>query len=102
MEVSFLADFISIQSTATDDLMFKLVTAEMWLEDVNITATTNDAYYGDNQGQDSKLSANDVISYRVINLNSIYFKNHTAGNNTTITAAGVKIPPNRLKVLGLK
>jgi hypothetical protein len=100
--VVFIAHFISTQTTATADTMFRLVTAEMWLEDVNITATANDAYYGDNQGQDSKLSANDVISYRVIDLSSIYFKNFTAGSNTVITAAGVKISPERLKVLGIK
>lgn len=94
--------FISVAHTATDDSKFKLVTADMWFSSINIYSKTNHAYFGDRNNQEAPLDVGDVVYYDVpTNLNDIFFKNKTAGSNTTIIATGTLMLERDLKLYGL-
>ena len=66
-----------------------LTTDDIVLEDVNLHVYDNAIYYGSGSQQLSKANANDVITYRRIRVNTIFFKNYTAGSNGRIEATGV-------------
>lgn len=90
--------------TATADTIFKLVNVDLWFEDINIHCYTNNAKYGDATDIANVyglIYANDVVSFRNLNLNDVYFANATAGSNTTITAVGVLMTDARKKELGI-
>lgn len=90
--------------TATDDLIFKLVTTDLWFEDINIHCYTQNTKYGDATDLTNiygLIYANDVVSFRNCNLNDIYFMNAGAGANTTITAVGVRMTNARKRELGI-
>jgi len=76
-------------SLTTGDTAKPLSTDKLILTDVNIHVYTNAVYYGSGSQQKSKASANDVITFRWIDVSTIFFKNFTAGNNATIEATGV-------------
>jgi len=92
---------IQLSETATSDNKFSLAKADLWLEDVNIHIQNYDAYYGDMHNQNGVVYADDVISYRYVNIAELYFKNYTAGSNVTIVAIGIPIQKGRLKTLGV-
>lgn len=98
---TYTEQFVSISHTATDDLKFSLVGADLWLEDVNIHCETKAAKYGSRSEQEAVVYADDVLSYRYINLKDIFFKNETAAANTVIRAIGVVMPPDRIKRYGI-
>jgi hypothetical protein len=98
---TYTESVVSISHTATDDNKFKLVTADLWLEDVNIHCYDNNANYGSRSNQNGDLTAGDILTFRYINLNDIFFINNTAGNNTTISAIGVVMPPERIRAYGI-
>ena len=92
--------------TATADIIFKLTSTDspLWMEDVNIHCYTNDARYGDLSTSATVggiLYAGDVVSFRNIDLNDIYFANDTAGSNCVITAVGVRMTKARMRELGI-
>ena len=90
--------------TAAADTIFKLVTQDLWFEDINIHCYTQNAKYGDATDLSNiygLIYANDVVSFRNCNLNDIYFMNAGAGANTTITAVGVRMTNARKKELGI-
>lgn len=97
--------FIVKTHTAAADTIFKLTTVPLWFEDVNIHVYTNNAAYGDATDLANVyglIYANDVISFRNLNLNDVYFRNATGGSNTTITAVGVLMSDARKKELGIR
>lgn len=90
---SYPQSFISISKTAANDLMFKLVTADLWFTDINIHIVTNNAKYGDRSEQNATINAGDVVYFRNVNLNDIFFINATAGSNTVVYAVGGLMSP---------
>lgn len=94
--------FISVRKTPTADTMFKLVTADMWFEEVNIHVSTHSAKYGDLLARHETITAGDIVPFsNPINLNDVFFENNTAGDNTVVTAVGVLMLPARMRELGL-
>jgi len=79
-----------------------LVSADLWMREVNIHITTNNADYGDRLAQDAEVTAGDVLSYQDVNLADMFFKNSTAGSNTVVTAVGAVMSPARKKELGVE
>jgi uncharacterized RmlC-like cupin family protein len=81
--------------------MFKLVTADLWMREANIHVETNNAKYGDRTEQEATINAGDVTYFEDFNLNDTFFKNATAGSNTTVRAVGVVMSPARQRELGV-
>jgi len=102
IRADFPQSFISINKTATSDTMFKLVTSDLWFRNINIHVTTHNAYYGDRSSQDADITAGDILSWEDVNLNDVFFKNASAGDNTVITAVGVLMTPRHKKELGVE
>jgi hypothetical protein len=100
-QLNFLPSYIEISKTATDDLKFQLCTADMWFREINIVATVKDAYYGDLNGQSSELTVGAVLTFQDMNLLDLFFKNKTAGQNTTIVASGVLMERKRRISMGV-
>ena len=73
----------------------------MWCSEINVHVATNDAKYGDNNNQDATITTNDVLTFENINLKDLFFKNATAGSNTTIYAICIKMLPGEMKRLGV-
>lgn len=87
--------FKSISHTATDDTPFNLIGHDLWFRDINIHVVNNAADYGDLNEQEAEAAAGSVLSFRDVNLFNIWFKNSTAGSNTTIRAVGVLMSEGR-------
>ena len=81
--------------TATADTPFQVEPSgspegETILSAVNIHCYTNDAYYGNMASQPGIIRANAVVWFEgIIKVSDLFFKNLTAGSNTTITITGV-------------
>ena len=88
--------------TATDDLQFNLTSIDVWMKECDIFIYTNDADVGSIDNQSLVVSANDVYTIRgILNVREIYFKNHTAGQNTVIALAGVTLSDYEKKQAGI-
>jgi hypothetical protein len=88
--------------TATDDLKFRLVSADLWIRTANIHITSQACKYGDTTSQDGSLSVNDILVYEDFNLGELYFINASAGANTVVTANCIKATEGYKKnVLGV-
>jgi hypothetical protein len=83
------SNVVSYSKTATDDNLFRLVKTDLWLKNANIHCVTNGATYGDVANQDAGLSAGDILTFDDFNLADLYFKNASAGVNTTIYIVGI-------------
>jgi len=87
--------------TATDDNKFNLTSSDFWCREVNIHVATNNAKYGDVNDQPAEINAGNGISFQDVNLKDIFFKNATAGSNTTIYAIAIKMTEGRMRELGV-
>lgn len=77
------------QITATNDNAFRIITTSTKLRDVVIYVSGNNALVGDSANQRLPLNVGETLGISWLDLSTIYFKNATAGNNTTITVLGV-------------
>ena len=96
-----LSNVVTYTHTATDDLKFRLVQADLWLRSANIHVVTNSANYGDTNAQDATLTTVDVAFFEDFNLADLYFKNTGAGSNTTIRVVGIKMTDTYKAELGV-
>jgi len=95
-------NIITRTHTAAADTMFKLVSAPMWFNSLNVHCLTNTAFYGDRTAQDAPLFVNDVFyCEHPIDLNQMYFKNYTGGSNCKIVAVGMLMTDQELLERGL-
>jgi len=83
--------FYSKTFTAIDDTIFHLDDdGNTFLVGCNIHCYTQDAYYGNLTVQGALIAANAVVWFdKRVRVSDIWFKNKTAGQNTTITITGV-------------
>lgn len=79
------------QVTAAADTAFRLATSETKIRDVIIYVSGNNALVGDADNQRMPLNVGESMGISWIDLSTLYFKNATAGNNTTITVLGVTV-----------
>lgn len=79
------------QVTAASDDAFRLVTSETKIRDVIVHVSGNDALVGDADNQRMPLNVGENLGISWIDLSTLYFKNATDGNNTTITVLGVTV-----------
>jgi hypothetical protein len=79
------------QVTAADDNAFRLVTSETKIRDVIVYVSGNNALVGDADNQRMPLNVGESLGISWIDLSTLYFKNATGGNNTTITVLGVTV-----------
>lgn len=79
------------QVTAAADTAFRLVTSETKIRDVIVYVSGNNALVGDADNQRMPLNVGESLGISWIDLSTLYFKNATAGNNTTITVLGVTV-----------
>ena len=86
-----IGTFYSKTFTAIDDNPFQLDDeGKAFLEGCNIHCYTQDAYYGNAGVQAAVIAANAVVWFdKRVRVADLYFKNKTAGQNTTITITGV-------------
>jgi len=59
------------------------------LIDANVHVYDNDIYYGDGVFTKAIAVSNSVITFRRINLDTLYIKNKTAGSNGRVVIVGV-------------
>jgi hypothetical protein len=78
-----------------------LVEGDLWLREANIHVITKGALYGDATEQEAEVTAGDILVFEDFNLGDLYFKNATAGENTTIQVVGVVMSRGRLMDLEL-
>ena len=90
---------ITYQHTATDDLLFRLISTPLWLRSANIHIVTNSCKYGGLYNQDAILTTTDVAFFDDFNLQDLYFKNAVGGADTTIRLVGIVMTPGRMKEL---
>lgn len=85
--------FRQIVKTWTTDNAEILTNEPMVFTSMDIQILTNDAYFGDVNGQEFELSAGDIVSYRNeiqgIDITQFFFKNQGAGNNIKVVVNGV-------------
>lgn len=88
--MSLKSTFYSKSATATSDSPFQVDdTPSTVLGSCNIHCYTQDAKYGNSDIIDGVVRANAVVWYeRPVKVSDIWFKNFTAGSNTTITIVG--------------
>lgn len=79
------------QVTAAADTAFRLVTSETKIRDVIVYVSGNNALVGDADNQRMPLNVGESLGISWIDLSTLYFKNATGGNNTTITVLGVTV-----------
>jgi hypothetical protein len=89
-------------ATASADTQFNLTSIDVWMKEVDIFIYTNDADVGNIDNQSLYVAANDVYTIKgIVNIREIYFKNHTAGNNTSVAVAGVTLSDFEKKQAGI-
>ena len=81
-----MAETLSFEHTATNNAPFRLTPYSIPYSTCNIHCYTKDAYYGNRTLQAAKILANDVFFFDNGNLEDLFFKNVTAGQNTKIVA----------------
>lgn len=96
-----LPSILAFSKTATDDNLFKLTTQDFWCSEANIHILTNNALYGDLNNIEAPVNTTDILSYKNFNINDLYFKNATAGNNTKIVAVCIRMPDKLKQELGV-
>lgn len=87
----FNGDAYSLQYTASDDSAHPLLSESKKLADVVIRCSGNAALIGDNNNQYFQLNVGDILGITKIDISTLYVKNASAGQNTTITLFGVEI-----------
>ena len=96
--------FISLTYTATSDGTFQLVYGDLWMAYADIFITTNPAYMGNQAEQNSPLFGGDVYTVPggvPVNLHDLFFKNYTAGSNTTVNIIGITLTREKAKEWGI-
>jgi len=93
------SNVVSYSKTATDDNSFRVVLADVWLREANIHCVTNSSYYGNAQDQSATITAGDIVTFQKFNLGDLYFKNSSAGDNTTIYVVGVTMSKQEIQEL---
>lgn len=96
-----LSNVVVFTHTATDDNKFNLTSSNFWCREVNIHVANNACKYGDVNSQPAQVNADNGISFQDVNLKDIFFRNATAGANTTIYAVAVKMTEGRMRELGV-
>lgn len=96
------SNVVSYAHTATDDLIFKTISTDLWLSNANIHIVTNNAYYGDVNLQVAHADAGDILTFDDFNLANLYFRNYGAGLNATIYVVGIVMPKKRMRELGME
>ena len=91
-----------LTATAVNNLLFQVVTTDLWLEFADIWVKDNPCYFGTNACQVADCLTEDVytIPYPV-NVADLYFKNYTAGSNTRIVLIGTPLTQKRAEYYGL-
>jgi len=87
----FSGDVYENEHTMTTDTAYRFETTEVKLRGAVILVSTHDAVIGDSANQRYPKAAGTTMSVDGIDVSSIYFKNATAGLNTTINIVGVRI-----------
>ena len=87
--------------TAVDDEQFHVIDTDLWCRDANIHCVTNNSLYGDVTTQVVPFNNGDVISFQDFNLKQLWFRNATAGSNTTIYVVAIIMSDKRRRELGL-
>jgi len=80
-------------------LPFRLIFTPLWLRSANIHVITQSCKYGGLFNQEVTLSTTDVAFFDDFNLADLYFKNASAGLNTTIRLVGIVMTPGRKRDL---
>lgn len=81
----------ALQYTATDDAAHPVTATSLKLADVIIKCAGNGAIVGDADHQYLELAVGDVLGLTKIDISTLYVKNATAGQNTTLNIIGVEI-----------
>jgi len=95
------SNVVAIESTAIDDVKFRLIQNNLWFREGNFVIVTATANYGQDVAQSTSLIPGSTISFQDFNLGDIYFINATTGQNTTIQFVGILMTEQRMKELGV-
>ena len=95
------SNVVSYSVKATDDNPFRISKSDLWLSNANIHCVTASALYGNAQEQPATVSAGDIVIFDDFNLADLYFKNASAGSNTTIYVVGITMSKAKMLELGL-
>ena len=101
MEPQPYSSLVQYTYTATADTQFRVMNTPLWMREANVHCVTNNAKYGNVTDQPATINANDIVIFQDFNLADIYFKNATAGSNTTIYVIGVTMSRGRMRDMGL-
>ena len=72
------------------------------MKECDIFIYTNDANVGSIDNQSLWVAANDVYTIKgILNIRELFFKNHTAGQNTVVALAGVTLSDYEKKQAGI-
>ncbi len=96
------SNVVTYTHTPADDLIFRVISTDLWLSNANIHCVTNAALYGDVTTQPATVSAGDILVFDNFNLADLFFRNAGAGANTTIYVVGIAMSKPDIKKLGLE
>jgi hypothetical protein len=99
---ALLSSFARYTATALDDNPFFVVFDDVWFNFCDIFVYTNSCYIGDRTAQDIDVLAGDIYTITTpVNLKDLWFKNKTAGANTTVVVAGTPMTRKQAESVGI-